>query len=186
MDDVSQQGEHRFGRFRLLPAERELRVGSDVIPLGPRAFDVLVVLVSAAGQLVPKDEIFQRVWPGLVVEDNNLQVQISSLRKILGYDAIATMPGVGYRFVLPLEAPTAQPVSPERTAERPSVPRSYEGGLAEDGATSARPRAAHYGWRTWSTRRITVMVAGSLVMVVAAIAIGVSQRPSSMTPKREQ
>ena len=92
MDDLTRQAEYRFGRFRLLPAERELRVGDDTIPLGPRAFDVLVVLVSAGGQLVPKDELLQRVWPGLVVEDNNLQVQISSLRKILGYDAIATTP----------------------------------------------------------------------------------------------
>src|SRR5262245_38645639 len=85
MDDASRQAEYRFGRFRLLPIERELRVGNDAIPLGARAFDVLVVLVSAEGQLVPKDEIFRRVWPDLVVEDNNLQVQISSLRKILGY-----------------------------------------------------------------------------------------------------
>ncbi|HEU0198908.1 MAG TPA: winged helix-turn-helix domain-containing protein, partial [Burkholderiaceae bacterium] len=62
------QIEYRFGRFRLLPQEHRLLVDGEAANLGPRAFNLLVVLVERAGQLVTKDEILSRVWPGLVVE----------------------------------------------------------------------------------------------------------------------
>jgi len=70
--------------------------------VGPRAFDLLIVLVERAGKLVSKSELLDRVWSNLVVEENNLQVQVSALRKILGPEAIATIPGHGYRFTLEL------------------------------------------------------------------------------------
>ena len=95
---------YRFDRFEVQPAAQRLLVDGEPATLGPRAFDLLVALVERAGQLVPKGELLDLVWPGLVVEENNLQVQISALRKILGADAIATVPGRGYRFTL-------QPVS---------------------------------------------------------------------------
>ena len=92
----------QFGRFVLDVAARELRAGGARISLGARAFDVLVVLVENRDRLVTKDELFERVWPGLVVEENNLQVQISALRKALGQQSIATIPGRGYRFSVSL------------------------------------------------------------------------------------
>jgi DNA-binding winged helix-turn-helix (wHTH) protein len=92
-----------FGRFLLQPAEQRLLVDGTAATLGPRAFDLLVALVERAGQLVSKAELLDRVWPGVIVEENNLQVQVSALRKILGPDAIATIPGRGYRFTLPVE-----------------------------------------------------------------------------------
>ena len=58
-------------------------------------FDLLVALVARAGRLVTKNELLDLVWPGLVVEENNLQVQISALRKLLGPSALATIPGTG-------------------------------------------------------------------------------------------
>ena len=90
-----------FGRFRLLPQRRELRADEVVVELGSRAFDVLLVLTEARGALVTKDEILSRVWPDTVVEENNLVVQISALRKALGEDRdfIRTVSGRGYRFV---------------------------------------------------------------------------------------
>lgn len=94
---------YRFGRFELQPGERRLLVDGAPMAVGPRAFDLLVVLVERAGRLVSKDELFERVWPKLVVEESNLQVQISSLRKILGHDTIATVAGHGYRFTVALE-----------------------------------------------------------------------------------
>jgi TolB-like protein/Tfp pilus assembly protein PilF len=97
--------DYRFGRFELQPAAQRLLVDGEAAALGPRAFDVLVALVERAGQLVSKAELLDRVWPTLVVEENNLQVQVSALRKILGPDAIATVPGRGYRFTLPLLRP---------------------------------------------------------------------------------
>ena len=94
--------DYHFGRFQLQPAAQRLLVDGKAATLGPRAFDLLVALVERAGQLVSKAELLDRVWPGLVVEENNLQVQVSALRKILGPDAITTIPGRGYRFTLPV------------------------------------------------------------------------------------
>ena len=71
--------------------------------LGGRAFDVLVALVERRERTVSKNELMDLVWPTVVVEENNLEVQIVTLRKLLGYAAIATIPGRGYRFTLPVE-----------------------------------------------------------------------------------
>jgi len=67
---------------------------------GARAFDVLMALLNHRERVVSKDELLDTVWPGLVVEENNLQAQVSALRKLLGPQAIVTIPGRGYRFVL--------------------------------------------------------------------------------------
>ena len=104
----SRPPDYRFGRCELQPAAQRLLVDGEPVAVGPRAFDLLVALVERAGQLVSKTELLDRVWPGLVVEENNLQVQVSALRKILGPEAIATVPGRGYRFTLPL-APAGGP-----------------------------------------------------------------------------
>ena len=73
------------------------------VVLGARAFDLLSVLVQHRQRVVPKNELLDLVWPGLVVEENNLQVQISALRKLLGAQVIRTVPGRGYQFTLPLD-----------------------------------------------------------------------------------
>jgi predicted ATPase len=91
---------YRFGRFELNPATRQLLVDARPAPLGARALDVLLALIERRDRLVTKSELLDLVWPGLVVEENNLQVQISTLRKLLGQDAIATVAGRGYRFTL--------------------------------------------------------------------------------------
>ena len=118
--------EYRFGRFALQPAERRLFANGEIVNLTPRAFDVLVALVERAGQLVTKNALLDLAWPGLVVEENNLQVQISGLRKVLGPEVIATIPGAGYRFALDLQEPTP----PIATAAAPDDPR----GVAVAGA----------------------------------------------------
>lgn len=93
----------RFGRFELRPATRQLLVDGLPASLGARAFDVLHALVDRRQRLVTKNELLDIVWPGVVVEENNLQVQISTLRKLLGADAIETIAGRGYQFVAELE-----------------------------------------------------------------------------------
>jgi predicted ATPase/DNA-binding winged helix-turn-helix (wHTH) protein len=93
---------YRFGRFELQPNQRRLLNDGHGVELGHRAFDVLLALVERAGQLVTKDQLLGQVWPGVVVEENNLQVQVSALRKILGAAAIATTAGRGYCFTLEL------------------------------------------------------------------------------------
>jgi TolB-like protein/DNA-binding winged helix-turn-helix (wHTH) protein/rhodanese-related sulfurtransferase len=81
-------------------------------PLGARAFDVLLALAERRDRTVAKNELLDLVWHGLVVEDNNLQVQISALRKVLGQNAIATIPGRGYRFTLQADEAEASSLLP--------------------------------------------------------------------------
>src|SRR5260221_10179991 len=89
-----------FGRFRVLLRQRQLVADGVPIELGTRAFDLLLVLLDADGSLVTKDELVSRVWPGIVVAEENLKVQIAALRKALGEDRdfIRTEFGRGYRF----------------------------------------------------------------------------------------
>ena len=96
--------EIEFGRFRLNLGQRELLRAGAPVRLGSRAMDLLSVLATAKGEVVSKDELLTRVWPGLTVEENNLQVQISALRKVLdednsGQSHLVTVPGRGYRLV---------------------------------------------------------------------------------------
>jgi predicted ATPase/DNA-binding winged helix-turn-helix (wHTH) protein len=102
----------RFDRFELQPPERRLLAAGQPVPLGARAFDVLLVLVQRAGSLVSKAELLDTVWAGLVVEEANLTVQVSSLRKVLGGELIATIPGRGYRFTGRIEAAAATAPAP--------------------------------------------------------------------------
>jgi DNA-binding winged helix-turn-helix (wHTH) protein len=89
-----------FGRFCVLLRERHLLADRVPVELGTRAFDLLLVLLEADGSLVTKEEILSRVWPGIVVSEENLKVQVSALRKVLGADrdVIRTEFGRGYRF----------------------------------------------------------------------------------------
>lgn len=86
------------GRFELRPAEYRLLVDGQPATLGSRALDLLIALAARPSELLTKNELLDIVWPGLVVEENNVRVQINALRRILGEDAIATVPGRGYRL----------------------------------------------------------------------------------------
>jgi len=84
--------------IQIRSAERQLLIDGRAAKLGARAFDVLQALYERRDRLVTKNEVLELVWPGVVVEENNLQVQISTLSKLLGPAAIATIPGRGYQF----------------------------------------------------------------------------------------
>jgi len=104
---------YRFGRFELRPAQRSLLADGVPLAVGARAYDLLLVLVAERDRVVSHDELLARVWPGLVVEENNLRQHVSGLRKLLGAQALTTVPGRGYRFTLSLEAsPAASLASP--------------------------------------------------------------------------
>ena len=70
----------------MLPRRRELRSRGTPVALGNRAFEIIEALARAEGQLVSKDDLMERVWPGIIVGDNTLQVHISAVRKALGPD----------------------------------------------------------------------------------------------------
>jgi TolB-like protein/DNA-binding winged helix-turn-helix (wHTH) protein/Tfp pilus assembly protein PilF len=110
---------YEFGDFRLDTGQRLLTLKADghVLPLVSRAFDTLLYLVEHAGELVGKRELLEAVWPGTIVEENNLNQSIAAIRKVLGERAgehkyIVTIPGRGFRFVAVVgEAVPAEPAT---------------------------------------------------------------------------
>jgi predicted ATPase/DNA-binding winged helix-turn-helix (wHTH) protein len=106
-----------FGPFRLLAEQRLLLEGDQPVRLGGRAFDILTALVERPGEVIGKDELKSRTWPKTFVEDANLKIQVSALRRALGDGQggrryIATIPGRGYNFVAPVrfERPPQAPL----------------------------------------------------------------------------
>jgi predicted ATPase/DNA-binding winged helix-turn-helix (wHTH) protein len=120
-----------FGRFRFVVHSREFTADGVPVPVGNRALEVLAVLIEADGELVTKDELLSRVWPTTTVEENNLQFQISSLRKALGDDreAIKTVSGRGYRFVAEI-----------RVESRGAASRAFDVGPDEQASPVVRLR----------------------------------------------
>ncbi|MGB6689402.1 MAG: winged helix-turn-helix domain-containing protein [Terracidiphilus sp.] len=101
--DTASGAQYEFGSFRLDPSEHRLLQGDAAIPLAPKAFEILVALIANHGHLVTRESLMQTVWPDSFVEETNLTVNISLLRKALGnmpggQPWIATVPKRGYRF----------------------------------------------------------------------------------------
>jgi Tol biopolymer transport system component/DNA-binding winged helix-turn-helix (wHTH) protein len=111
---------YEFGPFRLDPVKRRLLRDGEPVPLTPKAFDTLLELVRHSGKTIEKDDLMREVWPDAVVEENNLNQNISALRRSLGDSRqesqyIATIPGFGYRFVAEVKV---TPFEPERPVDR--------------------------------------------------------------------
>ncbi|MGY4421059.1 DNA-binding winged helix-turn-helix (wHTH) protein [Bradyrhizobium sp. JR6.1] len=110
-----------FGPFSLLPEQRLLLEGDRQVRLGGRAFDILASLVERAGEVVGKEQLIARAWPQTYVEESNLKIQMSALRRALGdghggQRYIVTVPGRGYSFVAPMRRE-----EPSRTLLPPTV-----------------------------------------------------------------
>src|SRR4051794_24942220 len=108
-----------FGAYRLLTERRLLLEGDKPVRLGSRAFDILIALVERAGEVVSKEELIARAWPTTFVEEANLKIQVSALRRALGDGQgdnryVATIVGRGYYFVAPIrtEEPSGASSSP--------------------------------------------------------------------------
>ena len=91
-------------------ARRELRARGVPVPIGSRAFEIMEVLVQSAGELVTKNDLMARVWPGAIVEENTLQFHISAIRKALGSDRgiLKTASGRGYRLLWCVDIPAGE------------------------------------------------------------------------------
>jgi len=104
---------------------RELRANGVPVPIGGRAFEIIETLVKAVGELVTRDEIMRRVWPGAIVEENTIQVHISAIRKALGTDRqlLKTLSGRGYRLLGDWRV--RQSVKPDAPEGSEAAPTSY-------------------------------------------------------------
>jgi len=160
-----------IGRCVIDTTTRRIHVDGEPATIGARAFDVLMVLIERRHRVVSKNELLDLVWPGLVVEENNLQVQVSALRKVLGQSAVITIPGRGYRFALPVEptdalAPEARPGNAEPAALAPTP------GLARARTNLPARLLSLYG-RTQDLVTIKALLRGhAVVTIVGAGGIG--------------
>ena len=112
----------RIGPFEMCPSERRLSRDGVVLELGGRAFDLLRVLVDSPGRLVTKAALMERVWPRLVVDENNLSAQVAALRRVLGANAIKTVSGFGYRLELAVSTVEPAPPRPATTKQASAAP----------------------------------------------------------------
>jgi DNA-binding winged helix-turn-helix (wHTH) protein len=158
-------GALEFGRFRVLLRRRQLLADGVPVELGTRAFDLLLALLEADGSLVIKEELLSRVWPGVVVSEENVKFQVAALRKALGADRdlIRTEFGRGYRFigVVRVNDATAAPDCLERerlrsapTLPSPAIPGSSPGrGGIGTGPYSSRRWFHSVNWAACIERR---------------------------------
>jgi predicted ATPase/DNA-binding winged helix-turn-helix (wHTH) protein len=161
-----------FGPYCLKPARRQLAVGDRPLPLGGRALDLLIALVERAGEVVSRRELMARVWPDVIVEEANLRVHLSALRKALGDGTggaryITNVPGRGYSFVAPVQrsAPARGPTKAE-PAPLPGrgLPPRLERMVGRDQAVTELCELLR------STRFVSIVASGGMGKTTVAIA----------------
>ena len=162
-----------FGPYRLLAAQRLLLERDKPVRLGSRAFDILAALVERAGEMVGKGELIARAWPRTFVEESNLKIQMSALRRVLGDGHggnryIITVPGRGYNFVAPVqreEALLAAPAPPARSTTPHNLPFAVTRMIGRDDAVVALVT------RLSRERLVTIVGAGGIGKTTVALAV---------------
>jgi TolB-like protein/DNA-binding winged helix-turn-helix (wHTH) protein/predicted Zn-dependent protease len=168
---------YRFGRAEVRPSERQLLVDGQLVAIGARAFNVLQYLIQRRERIVAKSELLEAVWPGLVVEENNLQVQISTLRKALGASVITTIPGQGYQFTASIEAQgNLAPASAVTTGTTDvTAPTPDQRPLVESVASSSSStrdnahdvESSFWITRQWRSRAFHTLAVASIAVAIA-------------------
>jgi TolB-like protein len=130
---------YTVGEFEIRPDERRVLAGGQPAALGARAFDLLMCLIEHRDRVVTKNELMELVWPGSVVEENNLTVHVSALRKLLGAQAVATVPGRGYRFAMEVRETGGASAVPTVTASAPEAGAAAALPSLSDGALLTLP-----------------------------------------------
>src|SRR5882724_7496941 len=162
----------QFGPFELNVGERSLKKANQIIPLGGRAYDILIALLENAGEVVGKAELIARAWPDVTVEEGSLRVHLSALRKALGDGQfgnkyIASIQGQGYSFI----APVAR------------LPADYDRGDATAGMSNLATALGRMvgrndivleiqGLRRTGHRLITILGAGGIGKTTVALSVG--------------
>ncbi len=141
---------YRFGRFCVDTREQQLTHEGSAIPITPKVFDTLVTFLQNPGRLLTKDDLLQAIWPDTSVEEANLTVNVSTLRRLLAVKGqppcIETVPRRGYRFVLPVAVENVS--EPRPTVALPNSPASVR---AQE--LYARANQAAYEADHWETAR---------------------------------
>jgi DNA-binding winged helix-turn-helix (wHTH) protein/TolB-like protein/Tfp pilus assembly protein PilF len=159
-----QKHSYEFGSFRLDPVKRLLFDADKSVPLTPKVFDTLLVLVENRGRVMEKDELMDLLWPDSHVEEANLALNISALRKALGerpseHRYIVTIPGRGYRFVAPVQEIVTEDVE---TADLVVDNQERE---------TIRDDVPAYSLGKNSTKRRTMLALGVLLSVIGVVFI---------------
>jgi TolB-like protein/DNA-binding winged helix-turn-helix (wHTH) protein/Flp pilus assembly protein TadD len=136
---------YEFGEFRLDANRHRLLRDGDVVPLSPKAIETLIVLVQNSGKLIQREDLMGAVWPDTIVEDANLTVAISQLRKAINQNSdtnefIQTIPRVGYRFVAEVCEPALDTLEAKRATEESSI---QEGGLSSGNQSGNQVEERH-------------------------------------------
>jgi predicted ATPase/DNA-binding winged helix-turn-helix (wHTH) protein len=161
----------RFGPFELNVAERSLKKTNQVIPLGGRAYDILIALLENAGEVIGKAELIARAWPDVTVEEGSLRVHLSALRKALGDGQfgdkyIANIQGHGYSFIAPV---TRVPVD----SGRGDVPSGLSNLPPSPGRMVGRDDVVlEIQARLQTERLITIWGAGGMGKTTVALSVG--------------
>ncbi len=166
---------YEFGPFQLVPEERQLLRDNQPVPLTPKSFDLLVVLVENSGHLIEKGELLKRIWPDSFVEEANLSVNVSALRRALGegpneHQYVETVPRRGYRFVAGVKERWDNGTE---SSIRELTEEDDDSGLVADGArqTSPPPPAAASRPRV-SFRRWPLVLVG--LLLISALLLGLN------------
>ena len=168
-----------FDRFELRLDDRLLLREGEAVPLRAKAFDLLAVLVERAGHLVTKAELLDRVWPGLVVEENNIASQMAALRKVVGNGLVVTVPGSGYRFV----ADVRRAGGPAASADVDAVPAA----VATTAPLVPGPRALQLFGRDDDLHRLHALVeAGGCVTLTGPGGVGKTALAAALLRQRPE
>ena len=175
---MSAESQHfyEFGRYRIDTGERVLLRDQEVVPLTPKVFEILLVLVQNSGQVISKDGLMKKVWPDSFVEEGNLTQNISVLRKALGegqngHQYIETVARRGYRFVASVREAGAGDVSSDATTATRAEPRAtLEPSPGIEIAPVSETAPQKYSIRSLKTQRSVLMLS---VPVLVAVAIGI-------------
>jgi DNA-binding winged helix-turn-helix (wHTH) protein/TolB-like protein/Flp pilus assembly protein TadD len=180
---------YEFGRFRMKLDDRVLLRGDELVPLTPKAFDILLALLEQDGRIVHKDDLMKKVWPNTFVEEGNLTQNVSLLRKALGESAnssqfIETVPRRGYRFVAPVIRTGGNgAASPVENAASSQL-SNFAALPAQQDQTNRRPWNLDFGHWTVSSRRVTAiaLTAAAVLLTVAGITYLSGRGKAGATP----
>ena len=164
---------YEFGRFRVKSEERVLLRERELVPLTPKAFDILLTLLENDGRIVHKEDLMKKVWPNTFVEEGNLTQNVSLLRKALGESAngpqfIETVPRRGYRFVAPVSKINVTNGEPLREIPNNPLPPHAPPSLTEE--PTPAPRKSELETRKLKLETISRRVPAIALTLAAVLA----------------